>query len=1098
MKRFFIFLILIIFLIKPGCISGQNPFLHLKMDHWNTKNGMPNDLILNVYQTKDGFIWMASYTGLTRFDGVSFTSYNSRTVPLMKTDLIQELLYETNDSTFWIPTPGSGLLSFKNGVFKSYLTDSISLIIMGKTEKDELLLQVGRRTQSFALFDTHLKTYKSINDAQRIELFKAGKIINYDRVKDQSGNTWLYFNNKAYRYNDGKMNELTPNEGYFPGRGYYETYVDSRNRVWLVSTSGLFLWNGLAFKPYPGMEDIIFLATQATTGLLLEDRKGGIWAVTVSGLAYLAPQSDRFVFYPKNESLLTQVANNIMEDKEGNIWLSSSNGLIKLSQTKFINYSETEGIDGNRIAAVCALDNHRYLVATYLKLFLIEDGMVQPYQFKNKSLENFRGDPTQLFKDSRGKIWLCFTSGNIIRISNTGEKLFQPKSPMQARYVFEDDNRQIWFGFAYSGIGYLNKDDEIEFLNLPKIDFKSLFISSIRKLQNGNWLITSFNKGVLMIDHEGNPAFYDDKTGLQNIGVFSSAEDPDGTVWLTTQSGVTRYKNGVFGNIGFRSGLPENSLFEFLPDQNGYVWFPSNRGLIRAQKQELNDYVDKKIDKIDWQLYDDGDGMLNRQCVGARHPATTPDGRLLFPTFGGLVEVDPNQLTKNTIPPSVTINKFTIDDVNVGLMPNSTFKPGNHRYIFDFSGLSFVAPQKVQFKFKLVGYDKDWISAVGDRKAFYTNIPSGKYTFQVTACNNDGVWNNTGAGYSFTIEPFLYETAWFRILSLIILSFMIWLIVKWRTSATRRQNELLEAEVASRTSDLNKANSELNQSLENLKSTQAQLIQSEKMASLGELTAGIAHEIQNPLNFVNNFSEISGELIDEMKEELATGNLQLVTELTDDIKQNLDKINHHGKRAADIVKGMLQHSRTSSRQKEPTDINALADEYLRLAYHGLRAKDKSFNADFKTEFDETLPKINVIPQDIGRVLLNLINNAFYAVTEQSKLFQSSELWKSYQPLVAVSTIKLDDRIQISVKDNGPGIPLEIKDKIFQPFFTTKPTGQGTGLGLSLSYDIVKAHGGELKVETMEARPNDSRLNDSVGQVVGRGTGTEFIIQIPIN
>jgi signal transduction histidine kinase len=291
-----------------------------------------------------------------------------------------------------------------------------------------------------------------------------------------------------------------------------------------------------------------------------------------------------------------------------------------------------------------------------------------------------------------------------------------------------------------------------------------------------------------------------------------------------------------------------------------------------------------------------------------------------------------------------------------------------------------------------------------------------------------------------------------------------------------------------------KANKVLEATLTNLKSTQTQLIQSEKMASLGELTAGIAHEIQNPLNFVNNFSELSNELMGEMKEELENGSrqyaagsrqlgeekLNLAKEIADDIKQNLEKINHHGKRAADIVKGMLQHSRTSSGQKEPTDINALADEYLRLAYHGLRAKDKSFNAEFVTEFDESLPKINVIPQDIGRVLLNLINNAFYACSEQSKLFQNSELWKSYQPLVAVSTTKLGDRIQISIKDNGPGIPSEIKDKIFQPFFTTKPTGQGTGLGLSLSYDIIKAHGGELKVETKE------------------GEGTEFIVNIPLN
>jgi signal transduction histidine kinase len=266
--------------------------------------------------------------------------------------------------------------------------------------------------------------------------------------------------------------------------------------------------------------------------------------------------------------------------------------------------------------------------------------------------------------------------------------------------------------------------------------------------------------------------------------------------------------------------------------------------------------------------------------------------------------------------------------------------------------------------------------------------------------------------------------------------------------------------------------------LTELRSTQTQLIQSEKMASLGELTAGIAHEIQNPLNFVNNFSEVSNELIEELKEERCKAegkrNRQLEEELLNDIKQNLEKINHHGKRADAIVKGMLQHSRATSATKELTDINKLADEYLRLAYHGLRAKDKSFNATLKTDYDEGIENINIIPQDIGRVVLNLITNAFYAVTEKKK----SKIEK-YEPTVSVSTKRFTDKVEVKIEDNGNGIPKNIIDKIFQPFFTTKPTGQGTGLGLSLAYDIVKAHGGELKVNTKERE------------------GTTFIIQLPI-
>jgi signal transduction histidine kinase len=288
----------------------------------------------------------------------------------------------------------------------------------------------------------------------------------------------------------------------------------------------------------------------------------------------------------------------------------------------------------------------------------------------------------------------------------------------------------------------------------------------------------------------------------------------------------------------------------------------------------------------------------------------------------------------------------------------------------------------------------------------------------------------------------------------------------YRNSVNQKKSRIL----------LQQQKNELEQSLRQLRTTQTQLVQAEKMASLGELTAGIAHEIQNPLNFVNNFSEVSTELVKEMVQEVDKGNTDEVKAIANDVVQNLEKINHHGQRAADIVKGMLQHSRSSSGVKEPTDINALCDEYLRLSYHGLRAKDKSFNAEFATKFDTALAAINVVPQDIGRVILNLINNAFYAVNERQK----NEKDSGYKPRVTLTTKKQADQVVIEVADNGTGMPEQIKEKIFQPFFTTKPTGEGTGLGLSLSYDIVtKGHGGTIEVETTE------------------GIGTKFIISLPV-
>jgi two-component system NtrC family sensor kinase len=332
------------------------------------------------------------------------------------------------------------------------------------------------------------------------------------------------------------------------------------------------------------------------------------------------------------------------------------------------------------------------------------------------------------------------------------------------------------------------------------------------------------------------------------------------------------------------------------------------------------------------------------------------------------------------------------------------------------------------------------------------------------------------------VAPKFYNE-WDNYFQFAILGAFIWTFARFANSQ-KQQEELrimnerkaeLEALVAERTAEITKQKNELQETVKELQSTQAQLIQQEKLASLGELTAGIAHEIQNPLNFVNNFSEVSMELIEEMEAEMAKGDTEEASAIAADIKQNLEKIMHHGKRADGIVKGMLQHSRASSNIKEPTNINSLADEYLRLAYHGLRAKDKSFNAELVTHLDQHLPAINIVSQDVGRVLLNMFTNAFYAVHKKQKT-----IGRDFKPKVEVTTVLQGNKVVVTVRDNGIGIPDAIKDKIMQPFFTTKPAGEGTGLGLSLSYDIiVKAHKGTININSKE------------------GEGSEFVITLPL-
>jgi signal transduction histidine kinase len=419
---------------------------------------------------------------------------------------------------------------------------------------------------------------------------------------------------------------------------------------------------------------------------------------------------------------------------------------------------------------------------------------------------------------------------------------------------------------------------------------------------------------------------------------------------------------------------------------------------------------------------------------------------------------------------SIAQGKQTVLDRPVWQMSQLNLSHHQGNFSLRFSAFDFKKPESSQYEVRLLPFETEWRRVEGDPLVNYYQLPPGNYTLEVKGSDSNGIWAKETAKMDIHLAPPWWKSGWAYGLYMIIFAFGVLGVHRFQKARVIRKER-------ERTKDRELAQAkEIEKAYEKLKSTQSQLIHSEKMASLGELTAGIAHEIQNPLNFVNNFSEVNKELIDELKEAQVKGHKDEIDAITKDILENEDKIMHHGKRAEAIVKSMLQHSRTSTGEKELTDINALADEYLRLAYHGFRAKDKSFNADFKTELADDLPRIEVVPQDIGRVLLNLINNAFQAVSAEAL----AKVGSDYKPTVTVSTSKKDEKVEIRVRDNGPGIPKNIKDKIFQPFFTTKPAGEGTGLGLSLSYDIVtKGHGGELKLET------------------GEEMGTKFIILIPI-
>ncbi len=860
-----------------------------------------------------------------------------------------------------------------------------------------------------------------------------------------------------YDYNFNLPNNPLPSTPY-----PYFSLIDRTGLLWLGTRPGL-------YKQAPKKQQMDHFRYRADepNGLpsdsiqnLFEDSKKRLWIGTRNGLAIYQPGQDNFRVFRNNPSNPTSISNNsitmIQEDADGKIWIGTRNGLNLWQESSssfkrfFYNQKEVNFIrflypDKQQRLWLSIQDKGVFVLdkntGKILKSFLPDDK--NPGSLSSKQIDVF-------YQDSRGTIWLGDGVDNqfgLYRLNATedGFKHYLPISGDSSSissneiiFLTEDGKKRLWIGTDRG-------------LNL--YDFaRDRFI----RYYNNRDAYTSM------------PGYVIDKKGEPWFGTYSSL----GLVSVDVEKRrLTAY--------GESKGLLQNDLSggsnrEITKDESGRFWLPTQRGLsvFDPETKSFVSYFEK-----------DGFQPYNRSYVSIK----TSNGDIWIGSSNGLNHIVPAKLLKKDITvPSIVITQVSINDSLYSQPDGTIFKQSvaytneielkhwQKNLSFDFVALHYLRSENNQYSWKLENYDKDWTKPSYSRTVRYTNLSPGTYVFKVKGSNADGIWNETPTTITITILPPWWMTWWSYLGLFFSLSGMVVGYVFVRAESLRQKNKLLEEKVASRTEELKTKTFDLESSLNDLKSTQAQLIQSEKMASLGELTAGIAHEIQNPLNFVNNFSEVSNELIDEMNDELNKGDIEEAKFISFDIKQNLEKINHHGKRADAIVKGMLQHSRSSNSTKEPTNINKLADEYLRLAYHGLRAKDKSFNATLNTDFDESIGNINIIPQDIGRVILNLITNAFYATNEKMK----SGI-EGYEPTVSVSTKKEGDKVEIKVADNGNGIPQKVLDKIFQPFFTTKPTGQGTGLGLSLSYDIVKAHGGDLKVETKE------------------GEGSEFIIQLPI-
>jgi signal transduction histidine kinase/ligand-binding sensor domain-containing protein len=905
----------------------------------------------------------------------------------------------------------------------------------------------------------------------------------------------------------------------------YTIQESRQNKLWFGTNRGLSLFDKKTGRFTNYTPPAIINRDENPVTSIVESNDGQLWLGTPTdgkpsrryGLMSFDLSTGRFQRYLHNakdpSSLSADFVTNLLVDRSGILWAGTGHGgLNRLNnlRSQFMGYRPVAGdlnsypINGG-LGIVQTPDKYCWIGS--------KEGLIKwkpnTDTFTHVKLPGYlKKDVNVLATDKEGLVWCSsrdvriFTYNSKTGITDTLK--IAGKWPGEGGIVvmYQDRSGLIWIGTNRSGLYSYRKGDAV-FKNYPSEEKlhgvhysgKKLDHNSLRSLYEDKrgvfWLGTS-GGGLNRFNRSDDTftSYYDLNKGLADV--LGICEDITNRLWVGT------YLNGLFlfnRNTGTSSvyteaeGLLSNNVRCLLADTDGRIWMITDRGInmMDPAKSGFTSFSTKNA------------LPFNYNYASHTLALRTPENEIVAAFTEGLIAFYPDKLYKNITPPIVHIESLAYNDPqdNAGnihrLIVNNVNRielPHNqNRIAFNYIALHYANPAENRYAYKLSGYDKNWVQAGSQRSVTYTNLAPGNYTFSVKAANSDGIWNEAGASIKITIYPPWWFTWWALIFYIIVFAGTLYWFINFRARKLRQENQLLEEKVTQRTQQLVEVNKELEeqheeivnqrdnleQAFSDLKITQTQLVQSEKMTSLGELTAGIAHEIQNPLNFVNNFSEVNKEMIAELKEELKNGNLEDVLAIATDIEQNEQKINHHGKRADAIVKGMLEHSRVGRGEKQLTDINKLADEYLRLAYHGLRAKDKHFNAELTTNFDETLPMVNAVQQDISRVLLNLFNNSFYAVNEKKKTEGDD-----YKPDVTVSTSSTAKEIEIKVKDNGNGIPDAIKNKIMQPFFTTKPTGEGTGLGLSLSYDIiVKGYGGSISFDSKESE------------------GAEFVINIPI-
>ncbi|TDQ16918.1 two component regulator with propeller domain [Algoriphagus boseongensis] len=1047
--------------------------------NFTTSQGLAGNTVRSIWEDSNGLIWFGTLSGISSFDGFSFTKYT------LEDGLPNDLIFgvtEDNSGNIWMATGGGGAIKFDGKEFKSY-TKSMGLA-------DDFVVAIGKDSQGNLYFGTNGGGMSKF-DGSTFTTFTEADGLSGNRVRSfgfsSDGAVWIgTIGNGISRFDGKSFQNFSVQDGLADNIVF--TIQEDRNKhLWFGTEHGISRYDGKKFTSYTRDQG---LSANGVFDIVM-DESGKLWFCTDGG-GISRFDGSAFTSFTVNQGLGANIILSSMEDKEGNIWFGTSGGgASKFDGTGFTTYSLSQGMAGDAVYAMIQ-DSKGFI------WFGTGGGLSQ---FDGKTITSYTEEQGLHFneiyaieEDPSGNLWLGTDNG----LAKFDGKTFTHYTPDQglAGYVIlsiqAEKNGGLWIGAVDGGLTYFDGEKFTQITTLQGLADNSIIQVKLDQYEN-LWIGTA-ERGISFLPQKVKSLATDGNTNVIELFRNFSAED----------------------------GLPDEVILQIVPMDNGKVAVGTNLGIafFDGPKSENQDF--NTLENIE--VFNSDTGYPVKDLTDGQNGMFQDQNGILWAGTGSnktaLVRFDYGALVRNQNKPKVFLRQLRLNEEVISwnsLIPdadpkkvefeeisslgkvlnqedrkriNDRFKgvqfdgvkgffpipeglvlPYRHNHInIDFGSSELAKPFLVEYQYFLEGYDQDWSPVLRKTSATFGNIHEGDYTFWVKARftgpseGDAGEWTEP-ISFSFTVLPPWYRTWWaYLVYTLLFLSLIYPFYRYQRNKAIKAEQEKARERELEQAKEIEKAYTKLEAAHENLKSTQAQLIQQEKLASLGQLTAGIAHEIKNPLNFVNNFSGLSLEFLGEIEEELEklepSDEVENIQDLLGDIRINLEKIRHHGGRADNIVKSMLMHSRGGTGTMEPADLNEVIREYVNLSFHGMRANKNPINVDIVLDLDDQLPKIPLNSEDFSRVILNLTKNAFDAMRDKL-----DKVGQDYKPKLTVRTKNFENSILLEVEDNGPGVPDEIMDKLLMPFFTTKKGTEGTGLGLSITHDIIKAHNGALEITT---------------------------------